>query len=195
MFWLDISHKNLLSQERCSTFYCILPLVLFALEMLFGRKKAQFNWTYSGLLCLSWTLATVAFSWPNSVFNWDFIIQDPIFSWPILIPSQAHTEQPLGHVLATFAIVTSSASFFVYSLDKSHSWSLFLFWQAIGGLLAASLGKFLMSYLRLFCRSVNVSCFWARIFLSTGKNYFTSIWRGKIATRELFWFHHNWFTE
>ena len=47
----------------------------------------------------------------------------------------------LGYALAFLALITSASSLMVHSFDKFNSWPLFLFWQALGGLLAASLGK------------------------------------------------------
>lgn len=86
-----------------------------------------------------WTLALVAFSWPNTSF-WHFGIQDSVFSWPIQVSDRAQSDLVLGHVLATLALITSSASLMIHTLDKSNSWTGYLFWQAIGVFCAAMLG-------------------------------------------------------
>jgi hypothetical protein len=65
----------------------------------------------------------------------------------------------LGYALAFLALITSASSLMVHSFDKFNSWPLFLFWQALGGLLAASLGKNYCQYLLGGFRKINwTSC-------------------------------------
>ena len=99
-----------------------------------------------------WTAAIVTFIWQpgisnittnNENFTWSVRIFDPIFGWPISVENKPHgnSELILGFILAGLAILTTSFTVNVHSFEDSNSWPYFLFWQAIGGLCAAILGK------------------------------------------------------
>ena len=107
-------------------------------------SRMIFNVAVSALVFIFWSLAIVAYSWPNSQekVSWHVNCQDGVFSWPISISNRTYkSESLLGYALAFLALITSASSLMVHSFDKFNSWPLFLFWQALGGLLAASLGK------------------------------------------------------
>ena len=110
------------------------------------------------MLFLLWSLAIVAYLLPKSqedelqekflssswvqTHTWHINLMDGIFAWPISVSNRIYkSESLLGYALATLALITSASSLLVHDFDKSHSWPWFLLWQAIGGLLAASLGK------------------------------------------------------
>ena len=112
----------------------------------------------SVLLFLLWSLAIVAYLLPNSqedeiqekflsssgvqTRTWHINLMDGVFAWPISVSNRIYnSESLLGYALATLALITSASSLMVPTFDKSYSWPWFLLWQAIGGLLAASLGK------------------------------------------------------
>jgi len=142
MFMLDISQKNLLSPQSSTAVYLSLPLIVFTIEHLCHRRMI-FNWAVSALVFIFWSLAIVAYSGPNSQekVNWHVNCQDGVFAWPISISNRKYkSELLLGYALAFLALITSASSLMVHSFDKFNSWPLFLFWQALGGLLAASLG-------------------------------------------------------
>ena len=108
-------------------------------------SRLIFNIAVSVLLVLLWSSAIVAYLWPNSQeigHFWHVNGQDGVFAWPISVSNRAYkSELLLGYALATLALITSASALVVHTFDKLNSWPLFLFWQALGGLTAASLGK------------------------------------------------------
>ena len=116
------------------------------------------------MLFLLWSLAIVSYLLPNSqqdelqekflsssgvqTLTWHINLLDGVFAWPISVSNRIYkSESLLGYALATLALITSASSLMVHTFDKSHSWPWFLLWQAIGGLLAASLGKLHANFL------------------------------------------------
>ena len=128
-------------------------------QVRFFFSRFVFYPAVSVLLFLLWSLAIVAYLLPNSqedeiqekflsssgvqTRTWHINLMDGVFAWPISVSNRIYkSESLLGYALATLALITSASSLMVPTFDKSYSWPWFLLWQAIGGLLAASLGKF-----------------------------------------------------